>query len=459
MNATKLLKIKNRAVTNCDGIVNQSNAARTHKVEKKAVWVACRLALAGSFLVAMPQAVFAVTKLEQTLTPYVGSTHTYDSNVLRSSGLVSNPSQDKVVIDSFIHQIRAGLNVDLRHSRQQLIIKGEVNHTWFTNIDGLDYLGHDVFTQWNWVAGSRLKGEMGYGNSRTLASFSQLGQGQDQAQTVLDNFLTDERYFVNGEYQLLPDVYLKAGFLRTEWLYEGDRKQADLVQNNGELGIQYRNQSKSMVGFRVVLTDGEYTNRAAPPKPLPNPLPADINDNAYFRTTYNLDWEWRHSDKLRLGGLVGYIDQVYQNLSALNFSDAIARIDVNWVSSEKTTLVFSAWQQVDQAYTQNATFVLSQGASIKPIWLPTQKIRIEMPLSFEKQDYLGDSPNAGAKNLARRSDEVINLGLNIIYTPWINTEFALKFEHESRDSNEFVGGLDLNDYDAETVGVSAKVEF
>jgi hypothetical protein len=447
-------------VTNCHGAVNeQPNAMRAYKVVKKSLWLACRMVLSSSLFAAAPQVVFAVTKLEQTFTPYVGSSHAYDSNILRSSGLSADKAKDKTVVDSFIHQIRAGLNVDLRHSRQQLIIKGEVNHTWYTNIDGLDYLGHDVFTQWNWVVGSRLKGEVGYGNSLTLASFSQLGQGQRQDQTVKDNYLTDERYFANGEYQLLPDVYFKAGFLRTEWLYAGERQQADLVQNNGEIGVQYRNRNKAMIGFRVVLTDGTYTHRS-----VPKPSSSD-GDNAYFRTTYNLDWEWKHSDKLRLGGLVGYIDQAYQHLSGLNFSDVIARVDVNWAPSDKTALALAAWQQVDQAYTKNATFVLSQGASIKPMWLPTHKIRVEMPLSFMKQDYLGDPP--GATGDVRRSDDVVDLGLNIVYSPWVNTEFALKFTHESRSSNATVPitigkdtkELHLNNYDAETVGISAKVEF
>jgi hypothetical protein len=80
-----------------------------------------------------------------------------------------------------------------------------------------------------------------------------------------------------------------------------------------------------------------------------------------------------------------------------------------------------------------------------------------MPLSFENQGYLGDPPTTSPPPTTppgSRSDDVLNLGLNIVYSPWINTELALKFEHENRDSSE-----PGSSYDAETVGINAKVEF
>ncbi|SJM94561.1 conserved hypothetical protein [Crenothrix polyspora] len=393
-----------------------------------------RSGVLSAVAVAFSQSVFAVTNLDHTFTPYVGSSHSYDSNLLRS--------QDNADT-SFIHQIRAGLNVDWRYSLQQLIIKGEVNHNWFTNFSELDYLGHNVLAQWNWVAGSKLKGEIGYKHEEALASFAQL----NATRAALNNLQTSQNYFANAEYQILPSIYLKAGFLRNEWLYDGnDREISNQIQNIGEFSVQYRNLSRTMIGFRAVITDGQYPKRSA--------LSIDSGDNGFFRTSYHVDGEWKYSDKLRIGGSVGYLQQDYEHGDTyqIGFSDAVARLDVNWIPSEKTTLAFSAWREVDQAFTLNASFVLSTGARITPSWVPTTKIRLEIPLSFETQDYLGDSPNSIGGN--RRSDEVVDLGVNLIYNPWINTELALKFEHENRDSSQ-----ENSSYEAQTVGITAKVEF
>ncbi|SJM90054.1 hypothetical protein CRENPOLYSF2_1440008 [Crenothrix polyspora] len=297
------------------------------------------------------------------------------------------------------------------------------------------------------MAGSNLKGEIGYKHEKELASFAQLNATRD----TLSNLQTSQNYFANAEYQILPSIYLKAGFLRNEWLYDGkDREISNQIQNIGEFSVQYRNLSRTMIGFRAVITDGQYPKRDTPS--------IDSGDNGFFRTSYNVDGEWKYSDKLRIGGSVGYLQQDYEhgNKFQKGFSDAVARLDVNWIPSEKTTLAFSAWREVDQAFTLNATFVLSTGASVTLAWLPTAKIRVEMPLSFENQSYLGDPPTTPSPvpRLGSRSDDVLNLGLNVIYSPWINTELALKFEHENRDSSE-----QGSSYDAETVGINAKVEF
>lgn len=445
--ATPLQKYENNLVISCLNIVSRHGIASNSNI--KSVYLLrhiCRSVFIGGIFFTLNQPVSAVTKLDHTFTPYVGSSHIYDSNLLRApddNNLERNTDgtvvdDQKRIKDSFIHQIRAGLNVDWRYSRQQFIVKGEVNQNWFTAFSQLDYLGHDVLAQWNWVAGSRLKGEIGYKHNEALSSFAQLGGRLDQ---ILKNLQTGQEYFANAEYEILPSIYLKAGFLRNEWNFGEDRQNSNQTQNIGEFRVQYRNLSKTMVGFRAVITDGQYPNRPA----------NDASDNAFFRTSYHLDGEWKYSDKLRVGGSVGYVQQDYQHVSILNFSDVVARFDLNWIPSEKTTLAFSAWREVDQAFTQNATFVLSTGVRVTPSWIPTQKIRFEMPLSFENQDYLGDVPNATG---TRQSDEVVDLGLNLIYAPWLNTEFALNVKHEERSSN-----IGERSYEAQSVGISAKVEF
>jgi hypothetical protein len=216
-----------------------------------------------------------------------------------------------------------------------------------------------------------------------------------------------------------------------------------------------------MIGLRFVVTDGQYQ------RPLDR---KNNNDTGFLRTSYNLDGEWKYSDKLRVKGSVGYLQQDYDNLNGslfngkrsanLNFSDVIARFELNWLPSEKTTLAFSAWRDVDQAFTLNATFVLTQGVRLTPAWVPTAKIRVEMPLSYENQSYLGGSASSNQIATLQRIDDVVDLGLNVIYTPWINTELAFNVKHESRDSNfDNTTTKNFFSYDAQMVGISAKVEF
>ena len=456
-NATAIQKFRNSAVTRC--LIKKHRKAFVSNIKSiNSLQRVGYSVIVGGIFAVLSSPTFAVTKLNQTFTPYVGTSHAYDSNLLRAYGNNTNPANCKTLTDSFINQIRAGLNVDWHLSRQQFIVNADVNQNWFTAFDELDYFGHDVLAQWNWVIGSRLKGEIGYRHDKSLASFAQLNANTQGG--VLDNLQTAQLYFANAEYEILPSIFLKSGFLRNDWNYGNGRENSNQIQNSGEFSVQYRNLSKTTIGFRAVITDGKYPNRPD----------NDPSDNAFFRTSYYLDGEWRHSDKLRLDGWVGYVQQDYEHQNVarppdkvnLDFSDVVARLDINWLPSEKTTLVFSAWRAVDQAFTSNATFVLSTGVRVRPMWLPTAKIRVEMPISYENQSYLGGDPNntgvgSGQNTNFQQVDDIVDVGLNLIYTPWLNTELSLNVKHEDRSSN--ADAASNFTYDAQTVGINAKVEF
>src|SRR5574343_976500 len=112
---------------------------------------------------------------EQTFRPYLASNLFYDSNYLRFSDSVDPQSITGTADKSeLITQLAAGLDVDWKHSLQQVLIKADVQNNDFANFSDLGYVGWKNLAQWNWQLQSNLSGEIGYANTRSRASYVQL---------------------------------------------------------------------------------------------------------------------------------------------------------------------------------------------------------------------------------------------------------------------------------------------
>lgn len=399
-----------------------------HAVKWQRILVSCCF-FPLSFLLIPSKAVQAKTWADHTIRPYVSLGTSYDSNLLRSAGSVVGSK------GSFITQLGAGFDMDWTLSSQQLLIRAIVNENIFENFSSLDYVGWDTLAQWNWQLGSHASGEIGYSNKHYLSSFGQVNQ-------LIANLVDEEKYFANGGYFFHPNWQVRGGFNRNNWSYDSkDRQISNNSEDTGEIGLQYLSPSRDMAGVRVSLISGSYPNRQAPDlKKDPNGL-----DNSYMRYKYELVWDWATSVKTRFDGQVGYVEQRYDHNSNFNFTGIVSRANLKWLATEKSNFLLSGWREFSQAANVNTSFILRQGIGLTPTWMPSPKIQLLIPASYEQQSYLGTVPE---------TDNIWLTGLNLLYKPSDNVELGMLMQHEQRHST-----VSSRTYKSESVGLNLRVTF
>ena len=307
--------------------------------------LSCFIMLIG---VLQPSKSHAVASPDDTIIPYVGFNMLYDSNFLRLSDKV-----DPVLVtgksnkDDFIKQVSAGFDMDWTISRQHIIIRANVNQSWFQNFTSLDYTGWDTQVQWNWQVGSDLDGEIGYANTQTLGNFAQLGE-------LIDNLRNYQRFFANAGYLFHPNGKITFGVFRTESQFDDKSRQiSNNTEDNAELDLQYLSPTGTILGLRILATDGRYPQRQL--------TAGSTQDNAYTRMLYALTWDWHASSKTRIDGLLGYTQQWYEHISARDFDDIVAQLNLRWQATDKTLLELSGRRLIDQANNFFSSFLLTQG--------------------------------------------------------------------------------------------------
>ena len=384
----------------------------------------------------MNQAVLADTRSHDTFKPYLVSSLKYDSNLLRLSKSETVGKNSK---SDFMQQVRAGIDIDWKISRQQVLVKADLNQNWFDTYSELNYFGYSLLGQWNWEWGNDLKGEIGYSNKKVLGSFNQINR-------LINNLQTEENYFAEGAYEISSSWYLQAGLSRNDLTFSDTVRQlGNRREDTLELGLQYLNPLNNMLGFKMTITDGLYPKRHF----------SGISrlDNAYIRTAYHIEGVWHYSVKTRIDGQVGYTQQEFDHLHTRNFSEVTARATVYWQPTGKTGLLFGGWREIAPAENLTSSFVLSQGLRLIPSWSVTPKITLNMFLSYEKQDFLGD-PGFVAGNTSTQKDQIAKIGLNLYYKPFANTEMTAVIKHEDRDSNK-----PSRTYQTQFVGLNIKLAF
>lgn len=383
---------------------------------------------------------YAVASPDDTIKPYVASSLLYDSNFLRLSDSVDpvlvTGKSDK---SEFIKQVAAGFDMDWTISRQHIIIKANANQNWFQNFTSLDYTGWDTLAQWNWQVRNDLDGEIGYTNSQTMGSYAQLN-------SLIGNLQNNQRSFVNAGYLFHPNGKVKLGVFRTERQYDDNGRQfSNNIEDNAEFNLQYLSPTGSILGVRVLATDGQYPKRQ---------LTANsTQDNAYTRMNYAVTGDWHASSKTRIDGLVGYTYQDYANFSVRNFADIIARLNLSWQASDKTLLELSARREIDQANNLFSSFVLTQGVWFNLTWQSSPKIALTLPMSYQQQQYLGGT-GSNAIGFEQQKDNVGNIGFNVMYHPLDSISIGPVLKYEKRDSNNPIAS-----YETKSAGVNLQAAF
>src|SRR3569833_2738035 len=114
---------------------------------------------------------------DETFMPYVRALYGYDSNLFR----LQNDQEARAVLrtsntaESYL-ELGAGMDANLKMSRQTIQAHVELNQTRFNTYGQLDNDGHDAYLKWAWKIGSRATGDVGVADTLKQASYTNVKQ-------------------------------------------------------------------------------------------------------------------------------------------------------------------------------------------------------------------------------------------------------------------------------------------
>lgn len=408
-------------------------------------------------LLALP----AMAKEGDTFRPFVSLGYFYDSNLFRldqgepilEGGVLNTDPQRS---DQY-GVLSAGVNVDWKPGRQQVIANATKSLIRYDHYGSLDFDGDDLQATWNWRLGNRLSGDLGAARSTTQSSFEDI--------RAVNNEVDRERRFGRAEWEFHPRWRIGGG------VEDVDNTNSALSQISQDFQLQaydvvlgYRTPKGSNLRAQVRAIDADFPNPQIffvcdlPPCP-PSPLVLKVADNSYEQTEYNLLGDWRVTGKLTLRGRAGWVDRSYDNqlsnggvlVQRPDFSDFAGRVTGDWYATAKTLLSVSAYQELGGAQDINASSVLKRGASVNGVWLMREKWRLSAGATFENRDFRGDP---GTSLLPQRNDDTLGASLALSYAPIKPVSVDAGARAGRRDSN-----LSFEDYEFHSLFVSARADF
>lgn len=403
-----------------------------------------------SMALGMLLATSAAAKEGDTFRPFVSLGYFYDSNLFR---LAESEYAFVPQISDQYGVLSAGLSVDWKPGRQQVVASAAKSLVRFDRNTQLDYDGSDYKVQWNWHLGNRWSGQLGATESVTQSSFSDL-------QERVNNQVKRERRFGRADWEFHPRWRISGGVEASDGTNSAPSQVSQNFQQQvHDVFLSYRTPKGSNLRAQVRWLDAEF----------PNPQCLFFfgacfaaADNSYQQTEYNLLGDWRLSGKLTLRMQAGWVDRKYDNIlrddfggfarlePRPDFSGLAGRVTAEWYATAKTLLSASLYQELGGAQEIHASSVLKKGASANGVWLVREKWRLNAGVTFENRDFRGD-PGSG---LSLRNDDTLGASLSLNYAPIQTVSVDVGMSAGRRDSN-----ISHEDYTFHSLFANVRADF
>lgn len=384
----------------------------------------------------------------------VGQTVTYDDNLFR----LSDSADTRAILGTSqrsdtVSTTYGGLTFDKLVSRQKLHADVIWNMNRFSRFSELDYNGMRAKALWDWQFGNYLKGTLGYDRNRKLIDFGNLTPGDRGRVRDINTF---ERIYGSADWWFHPNYSVGAGYSHVSSSYSSELRRAseydaDAVELNGKFQPKTGNQ----IGLSLRRTNGRYPNRELAVDPVTGAVVATV-DNSFEQTDSEVNGDWRLTGQSRVFGRLGYTTRKHDQLGQRDFSGVTARLNYNWAFEGKTEVNVILRREIGAVEDIDASYVLTEGVTLNPIWHATAKITLSARYDWAKRRYEGDPFEVlgGASTLSLRKDTVNSVGATALYRPLRSLEIGLTLRHERRTSSRA-----LADYDATLGSLSARFSF
>ncbi len=351
-----------------------------------------------------------------TFKPYTSMSYAYDSNLFRVANAAIIPGITSMAEQ--YHTLAAGMNVDLRLSRQVIRARAELSQTRFNTYKQLNYDGRDLLLQWSWRVGNNTHGDVGVSETRSLASLYGLNQ-------QLNSVRTQRRQFFNGSVKL--DNRWQINTVAAH-LFSSTSSQniLDFTEDNLTLGLQYQTPKGTLFELSNNISNGAYPNRQV--------VGTTPVDNSYKQITPSLGVTLQPTGKTRLQAKLGYTQRTYSDVPKRNFSGITGRLSTDLYVTGKTALNLAIYRDIGAYDDSSTSYTLNNGIAIGATWFGSAKTTLNLRASLDKLEYDGD-PGFVPSTAPARQDSVTNLQASINYLITRNVTISTTLQTGNRTSN------------------------
>lgn len=360
------------------------------------------------------------------LTPYVRAAYVYDSNLFRladdQAAIAALGKADTAVSYS---TLAAGVDMDLRLSRQTVRAHAEVNRTHFDDYSALDYAGRDASVTLEWLAAESLTGDLGIKETLTHASYTNVKQ-------PVKNLVRTRKTFVDGVLGTDSAWQFKLGLERTTIDNEAAAQQIqDSDINLVKAGVEYESKGGSKVEFVTQRTDAKYPNRQL--------ISTVAVNNGYRQWDNGIVASWIATGKTQLLGRLNHTRRSYQDVPQRDFTGLTGLLAANWAVTDITALRLSLHRDIGATDSDTASYAVKRGITLEANWRPTAKLAFVAQLSRDKIDYSGE-PQVALNITPAREDRLTTLHAGLTYSILRNTTIGISVQKGRRESNEALSG-------------------
>jgi exopolysaccharide biosynthesis operon protein EpsL len=360
---------------------------------------------------------------------------THDSNVLRLSKNLSPESVGAPGLGDTFNTLKVGAAADIPVSLQRIQAAFTWQRTRYNSFTNLDFDGHVATLNWAWVIDHRFYGSIGASDSKGLASFSNIQRNaQDLVTTRLAN--------ATGNWRVTPEWRASAAVNWGKSEHSDPLRAANNVETTSlEGGLAYVTPEENTVAGIVRFEHGK--------RPPTSDVVGALVDNTYRQSGVGATAAWAFNPHSRLDGNLVFIRRTYDADTRRNFSGLTGRAVYTWTPTPKITVASALYRDIGPSDDVTTSFVLANGAYIRPRWDATEKISIQGNVEYDRFDFHGDPLHP-----TDFSHRLRTYGASALYRPTRKSMVSAGVNREIRTSD-----LPLADYDAKVIFIEGRIGF
>ncbi|MDR2925019.1 MAG: outer membrane beta-barrel protein [Azoarcus sp.] len=399
------------------------------------------------------QSAWVAAQEEDEQSPFsfsVSQTFSWDDNMYRLPD--GEPPRDGSDRSDVVSNTSVGINFDKTYSRQSFHAGISATHSVYRKHSNLDNTAPDANLRWDWRAGDRWSGVLGYGWSESFVGFENTyGYYNAQQEKVMHRL---SRANASADFWWHPNWATGFSFSDVRSDYRDDARQFDQYEaQQVSLNLTYRPSTGNRVVFSLRGEEGLYLNR----KKKEELVPGETSLRDWERYDAQVSAQWQLTGATKLSGYTGYTQRKYDLASNRDFSGVTGKIALNWMPSGKA-IVDLSWRReigADADYVSN--YAVTQGWALQPTWVISSKVRLGATFEYLDRDYGGD-PGYPAAEINPREAKTTAYGLNLQYMPTPNANIALGYRQQKRESDKEIYDS-IYGFDARTVWLSGSLSF
>jgi exopolysaccharide biosynthesis operon protein EpsL len=318
-----------------------------------------------------------------------------------------------------------------------------LNDTRYRRFTVLNLDGHEGRAAWQWQVSDDFGGQLGYTESRSLASLANIQSG---VQSSTPNTIKITNAYLNAAYKLTPRWQLRGEASRLQQSNSVTERQVnDISVDSSDLTFSYVTPAANQIGLNMRVADASFPNRLF--------IAGIPFDNAYRQKNVAVVADWTITAHSHVSARAGRVSRSYAQLPQRDFDGETYQAAYDWKTTGKLTLTAMAQRDISATEQVNVGFVLVKRVGLYPMLRLTDKTSLSGFLENSNREYAGD-PGLVLGTVPPRSERVRSTGMTLSYRPTASATLLLAWRRETRTAT-----VDFGDYATNALSVSGRLAF